>query len=73
MFLLLNSLKKNIKYKNVRFISSLKKSIDLCSKERALQNIAPKILDSEQVNKLCDLLKNPIKSEDNFLLDQFKN
>ena len=70
---MLRILKNKTNLKSIRSISSFKDSIIGCSKERLSQNIAPKILDTEQVNTLCDLLLNPPDGEEDFLKYQFKH
>ena len=54
-----------------RYISTFKKGIEYCSKERKSNLTVPKILDTDQVNELCDLLINPPKDESDFLINQF--
>ena len=53
--------------------SFLKREIDNDIKVRLNKNTVPSILNLEQVNKLCNELKNPIENEKQFLLYQFKN
>ena len=56
-----------------RHISTFRKNIEECAKERKLKLTVPKILDNQQVNELCDLLIDPPKEENDFLMNQFEN
>lgn len=57
----------------VRFASSFKADYDGAAAERASQGIVPKALDAEQTSKLVELLKNPPKGEEEFLMNLLAN
>lgn len=58
---------------SVRFISDFKKQYDAATEERRQQGVVPKPLDAAGVNNLVQLLKNPPKGEESFLLDLLTN
>ena len=65
---------KNIKnISNYRNISDFKKKIELSINERLKNNIAPKILDYNQVEELIIELKEEKYNDGTFLINQFKN
>jgi len=57
----------------VRFASTFKADYDGAAAERAQQGIVPKALDADQTSKLVELLKNPPKGEEDFLLNLLEN
>jgi hypothetical protein len=58
---------------SARFASTFKADYDGAAAERAQQGIVPKALDAEQTGKLVELLKNPPKGEEAFLMDLLTN
>jgi len=64
---------KNNFVNSYRSLSSFKDDYDGHVAERALQGIVPKPLDAEQTSRLVELLKNPPKGEEAFLLDMITN
>ena len=56
-----------------RNISQFRSQYDGVVAERAAQGIVPKPLDAETTAKLVEMLKNPPKGEEDFLLDLLKN
>lgn len=56
------------RFGSARFASSFKAEYDAAAAERAAQGIVPKALDAEQTAKLVELLKNPPKGEEEFLV-----
>jgi aconitate hydratase 2/2-methylisocitrate dehydratase len=58
---------------SMRFLSAFKDEYDGAAAERAALGVVPKALDAEGVSKLVELLKNPPKGEDAFLLNLLKN
>lgn len=59
--------------KQVRCMSAFKDAVDGHIAERKAQGVVPKPLNSSETAKLCELLANPPKGEEAFLLDQLKN
>jgi aconitate hydratase 2/2-methylisocitrate dehydratase len=58
---------------NIRYASSFKEAYDAVVAERLNEGIVPKPIDAENTSKLVELLKNPPKGEEEFLLDLLKN
>lgn len=58
---------------SVRFASTLKSEYDDHVAERATHGVPPKPLDAEQASKLVELLKNPPKGQEEFLLELLTN
>ena len=61
------------KFGSVRFASTFKADYDGAAAERAQQGIVPKALDAAQTSKLVELLKNPPKGEEEFLMNLLEN
>jgi len=59
--------------KQTRYLSAFKDSISGAAAERKAVGIVPKPLDSSETAQLCELLTNPPKGEEAFLLDHLKN
>ncbi len=57
----------------IRSASSFKAAYDGATAERAQQGIVSKPLDAESTSKLVELLKNPPKGEEKFLVDLITN
>lgn len=57
----------------LRFASAFKDSYDSQLQERLKQGVVPKPLDADSTSKLVELLKNPPKGEESFLLDLLNN
>jgi hypothetical protein len=53
--------------------STFKSDYEGAVAERGAQGIVPKPLDAEQTGKLVEMLKNPPKGEENFLMDLLSN
>lgn len=70
-----NQIKLTNNLLNIRLLStsSFKINYDLHIQEREAQNIVPKPLDATQTNELINLLKNPPKNEENYLLNLLVN
>lgn len=58
---------------SVRNASTFKNEYDNAKAERLQQGVVPKPLDAAQTNKLVELLKNPPKGEEAFLMDLLAN
>lgn len=56
-----------------RSLSTLKTNYDGAAAERKQQGIVPKPLDADQTSQLVELLKNPPKGEEAFLVDLLTN
>jgi aconitate hydratase 2/2-methylisocitrate dehydratase len=63
----------SLSYQSSRLLSTFKVNYDAASTERSKMGVVPKPLDADSVSKLVDLLKNPPKGEEEFLLDLLKN
>ena len=59
--------------RQTRFLSAFQDTITGATAERLAMGIVPKPLDSNETAQLCDLLTNPPKGEEAFLLEQLKN
>lgn len=55
------------------FASTLKSDYDGAAAERKAQGIVPKPLDAEATSRLVELLKNPPKGEEDFLINLLEN
>eukprot|EP01040_Poterioochromonas_malhamensis_P002501 gene2501-2657_t len=58
---------------SLRFASAFKENYDSQLQERLKQGVVPKPLDADSTSKLVELLKNPPKGEESFLLDLLNN
>lgn len=63
----------NARTLNLRYASSFKASYDTAALDRSKQGVVPKPLDAASTSKLVELLKNPPKGEEEFLVDLLKN
>jgi aconitate hydratase 2/2-methylisocitrate dehydratase len=59
--------------KQVRSLSAFKSAVEGHIAERKATGIVPKPLNATEASQLCELLANPPKGEEAFLLDQLKN
>ncbi len=55
-------------FSTIRNASTFKQEYDAAAAERASQGVVPKPLDAASTNKLVELLKNPPKGEEDFLV-----
>ena len=58
---------------SARSLSALKDSLAAATAARLAEGVVSKPLEAAEVSELCELLKNPPKGEEEFLLDHLKN